>query len=91
VSSPALGPTQPPIQLVSGALSLEVKRPGREAEHSPPSNAEVNNAWNYTSISLIRLHIMVLSLSTRTGLPLPLCRVCVCVCVCVCRERERNM
>jgi hypothetical protein len=38
---PALGPTQPPIQLVPGALSLEVKRPGCEADHSPPSSAEV--------------------------------------------------
>jgi hypothetical protein len=27
----------------------EVKRPGREADHSPPSSAEVQNAWNYTS------------------------------------------
>jgi hypothetical protein len=25
------------------------KRPGREAEHSPPSSAEVKNAWSYTS------------------------------------------
>jgi hypothetical protein len=38
---PALGPTQPPIQWVPGALSLGVKRPRREAEHSPPSSAEV--------------------------------------------------
>jgi hypothetical protein len=30
----ALGPTQPPIQWVTGALSLGVKRPGREADHS---------------------------------------------------------
>jgi hypothetical protein len=37
----ALGPTQPPIQWVPGAVSLEVKRPGREADHSPPSSAEV--------------------------------------------------
>jgi hypothetical protein len=38
----ALGPTQPPIQWVlSGAVSLGVKRPGREADHSPPSSAEV--------------------------------------------------
>jgi hypothetical protein len=37
----ALGPTQPPIQLVPGALSLGVKRPGCEADHSPPSSAEV--------------------------------------------------
>jgi hypothetical protein len=40
-SRPVLGPTQPPIQWVSGALSLGVKRPGREADHSPPSSAEV--------------------------------------------------
>jgi hypothetical protein len=40
-SKTALGPTQPPIQWVPGALSLGVKRPGREADHSPPSSAEV--------------------------------------------------
>jgi hypothetical protein len=39
-SRTALGPTQPPIQWVSVALSLGVKRPGREADHSPPSSAE---------------------------------------------------
>jgi hypothetical protein len=27
-----------------------VKRPGREADHSHPSSAEVKNAWSYTSI-----------------------------------------
>jgi len=32
-SRTALGLTQPPIHWVSGALSLRVKRPGREAEH----------------------------------------------------------
>jgi hypothetical protein len=26
-----------------------LKRPGREADHSPPSSAEVKNAWSYTS------------------------------------------
>jgi hypothetical protein len=40
-SGTALGPTQPPIQRVAGALSLRVKRPGCEAEYSPPSSAEV--------------------------------------------------
>jgi hypothetical protein len=45
----ALGPTQPPIQWVLGALSLGVKRPGREADHSPPSSAEDKNAWSYIS------------------------------------------
>jgi hypothetical protein len=41
VSRTVLRPTQPPIQWVPGALSLGVKRPGREADHSPPSSAEV--------------------------------------------------
>jgi hypothetical protein len=36
-------PTQPPNQCVPGALYLAVKRPGREADHSPPSSAEVKN------------------------------------------------
>jgi hypothetical protein len=40
-SRTALGPAQPPIQWVPGALSLGVKRPGREADHSPPSTAGV--------------------------------------------------
>jgi hypothetical protein len=44
-----LGPTQPPIQWVMGTLSPEVKRQGREADHSPPSNAEVKKMWIYTS------------------------------------------
>jgi len=45
----ALGPTPPPIQWVTEALSLGVKRPGSEADHSPPSSAKVKNAWTYTS------------------------------------------
>jgi hypothetical protein len=49
-SRPVLEPTQLPIQGVPGALSPAVKRPGREADHSPPSSAEVKNAWMYTSI-----------------------------------------
>jgi hypothetical protein len=40
-SRTALGPTQPPIRWVIGALFLGVKRPGREADHSPPSSAGV--------------------------------------------------
>jgi hypothetical protein len=48
-SIPALGPTQPPIQWVRGALFRGVKWPGREADYSAPSSAEVKNAWSYTS------------------------------------------
>jgi hypothetical protein len=44
-SRPALGSTQPSIQWVPG-----VKRPVREADHSPPASAEVKKTWVYTSI-----------------------------------------
>jgi hypothetical protein len=59
-------------QTVSGApgvpeaLSLGVKRPRHEADHSPPSTAEVKNGWSSTSIPSIRLHGVVLSWSTET-------------------------
>jgi hypothetical protein len=43
VSRLALGPTQPPAQCVLGALSLGVKQPIHEADHPPPSSAEVKN------------------------------------------------
>jgi len=55
-SRPALGPTQALIQWVPMALSLGVKRPGREVDHSPPANAEVKDAWLYTSTYPTRLH-----------------------------------
>jgi len=42
-SRSALGPTQP-IQWLPGALSLCVKRQLLEADHSPPSSAEVRGA-----------------------------------------------
>jgi hypothetical protein len=61
VSRPALGPTQPPIQWVPRALSLGVKRPGREADHSPPSSADVQECAELYLHSPIRLHGVVLS------------------------------
>jgi hypothetical protein len=42
VSRTVLGPTQPPIQWIPGALSLGVKWLWCEADHSPPSSAKVN-------------------------------------------------
>jgi hypothetical protein len=49
-SRPALGSTKPPIQWVPGAISLGVRRPGREADHSLPTSAEVKKIWIYTFI-----------------------------------------
>jgi hypothetical protein len=62
------------MQWVLEALSLRVKRPGREANHSPQSSAEVKE-----SVELY-LHFpntpswRDASLSTGTTLPLPLSR-----------------
>jgi hypothetical protein len=41
-------------------VSLGVKRPGRETDYSPPSTAEIKNAWSYTSTP-IRIRGVVLS------------------------------
>jgi hypothetical protein len=41
VSSLALGPAQHPIQWVQRGLSLGLKQPGHEADHSPPSSSKV--------------------------------------------------
>jgi hypothetical protein len=48
-STLALRPTQPPIQWVTVAPFLRVKRLEREADHSPPSSVDVKNAWRYIS------------------------------------------
>jgi hypothetical protein len=66
-SGTALGPTQPPIRCVPGVLSLEVKRPGREADYSPPSSAEVKKYVELCLHSPIRLHGVVLSLKKQRG------------------------
>jgi len=33
-----------------------IKRPGRDADHSPSFSAEVKNEWSYTSTSPVCLH-----------------------------------
>jgi hypothetical protein len=60
-SRTTLGPTQPPIQWVPGALSLAAERPGREADHSLPSSSEVKECVMLYLHSPIRLHGVVLS------------------------------
>jgi hypothetical protein len=47
-SKPALGPTQPHnIQWLPGFF-FGGKAAGHETNHSPPSSAEIKNAWSYT-------------------------------------------
>jgi hypothetical protein len=60
-SRTTLRPTQPYIQWVSGALSLGVKRPGCEADHSYPSSAEVKEWMELYLHSPILLHGVELS------------------------------
>jgi hypothetical protein len=45
----ALGSTQPPIKMGTGGSFPGVKRQGRGADHSPPTSAEVQKMWIYTS------------------------------------------
>jgi hypothetical protein len=48
--SAASGAHPASYRMDTGALSGRgVKRPGREAGHSPPASAEVKNTWTYTS------------------------------------------
>jgi hypothetical protein len=47
-STPALGPTHPPIQRVPWALSPGVKRQVRKADHSPPNSVEDKEMWIFT-------------------------------------------
>jgi hypothetical protein len=42
-SETAVGSTQPPVQWIPGALSLGMEWLGREADHSPPSTAQVKD------------------------------------------------
>jgi hypothetical protein len=54
-----LGNTQPPIQWVPGVLSLMGKRPGSEADQSPPTSAQVKKTVGLYIHSTIRLHGVV--------------------------------
>jgi hypothetical protein len=65
-STPALGVTQLPNQLVPWTLSPVVKWREREADHSPPSSAEVENSKAVSPLAT-RPHGVVLNLlSTGT-------------------------
>jgi hypothetical protein len=57
---PILGPTQPPIQWLPRELSLPIKWPENEADHSPPSSAKVKECVEIHLHSPIRLQGVVL-------------------------------
>jgi hypothetical protein len=61
MSRPDLGHTQLPTHWVAGTLSLRVKQPAHEADHSSPSSAEVKECVELYLHSPIHLHGAVLS------------------------------
>jgi hypothetical protein len=54
-SIPTLGSTQHPIEW-SSRFFPEIKRSGREVNHSPLSSAEFKNEWSYTSTPPVYLY-----------------------------------
>jgi hypothetical protein len=72
ISRTALGSTQPPMQSVPGALSPGVKQPGRKADHSPPSSAEVKECMElYFHLQYTLMIWCLVKKGTGTALPLP--------------------
>jgi hypothetical protein len=78
---PALGPTQLSVQWLPVALSLGVKRPGRETDHSPPSSTEVKECVElyFHSPNTPSWRGVRLKKSTVITLPLPLQHVLMTV------------
>ena len=56
LSRRTLEPIQPPIKSVPVAPSLGVKRPFREADHTPPFSAELKDEGELCVHATIRLH-----------------------------------
>jgi hypothetical protein len=56
-----VGPTQPTIRWVTGALSPVVKRSGHETDHSPKTSAESKKKWVYTSTTPKHVNALVLN------------------------------
>jgi hypothetical protein len=69
-SRQVLGPTQPPIQWVPGALSPGAKRPMRQVDHSSRCKAEVYNAWSYAPTPS-HMHYIIWPNQLNTWTPLP--------------------
>jgi hypothetical protein len=48
----------PPVHCIPGVLLPEIKRPGREDDHSPPHRADFKNEWSYISTPNVCPHGM---------------------------------
>jgi len=60
----------PSYSMGSGGSFLGLRRPWREADHSPPSSAKVKNSWNYNSTPpayIHGVHINFLTFTLGTG------------------------
>jgi hypothetical protein len=68
VFRPALGSTQPPVQWVPGSFPGGKARTRSDADHSPPSSAEVVNEYSYipSPPPPPRRHMCVVGLFTFT-------------------------
>ena len=74
---------QPPSLLFSAywdSFFFAIMHPGREADHSFPSNVEVKNVWSSVSTSPRRHNVY-----KDNSIRMCVC-VCVCVCMCVCTD-----
>jgi hypothetical protein len=52
-------PKKPPIQWVAGPLSRGVKRPWREADHSPPSSIKVKNSGAIPPLPYVFMALLI--------------------------------
>jgi len=82
-SRPALGPTNPPIQWVPGALSQGIKWLGREADHTHPSSAEVKEC--------VEICIHSPNTSSWRGVQLKHREVRVCLCSSLCPQKPLHI
>jgi hypothetical protein len=76
LSRPALGPTQPPVQWVTG-LSRGTERPGREAVSSSPSSAVGHERVELYLYSPYGLYGLYRASVPVQGCPLPLPQVTI--------------
>jgi hypothetical protein len=67
-----MAPTRPLIQFVLSVLSSELKRPGRETNHSPPSSGEVKNGGAVPPLRHMSSWRGAQLIEQRDSLPLPL-------------------